>query len=127
MNVRAIGLALAAGIATFLIIGAAVSEYTLQWIEFSVFVGIPVGIVSGALVAAAVYLGLSDEAPARRRRIARSIAVFGVAFLLVLMIANVAFGLGVILGMVVAAVVGALAAIVSFLRDGTSPDVPANA
>ena len=91
------------------------------------FVGIPVGIVSGAIVAAAFYLGLSDEAPARRRRIARSIATFGVAFLLVLVIANVAFGLGVVLGMVVAAVVGALVAIVVFVRDGTSLDVPANA
>lgn len=51
MRSRSIGAALVAGIATFLVVGVAVTELAFAWIEFSLFVGVPVGLVAGPFVA----------------------------------------------------------------------------
>lgn len=118
---RSIGAALVAGIATFLVVGVAVTELAFAWIEFSLFVGVPVGLVAGAFVAAGVYLGLADDAPERRRRVALAVAGFGAVFLAVLLVA-ITFDLGVVTSFVLGAVLGLLAAAVIRLRGtGTAP------
>lgn len=59
MQVRTLALALAAGLAAFLAVGAAVTELALRWIEFSLFVGLPVGAFGTAfLLALAVAVGV---------------------------------------------------------------------
>jgi len=93
MDARTLALALAAGLATFLVVGAAVTEFALRWIEFSLFVGLPVGLVAGVTAAATVVLGSGDEASARSRRVAVAVGAFGVAFLLVFAVAVGAFSL----------------------------------
>lgn len=108
MTVRSLLVALAAGVAAFIVVGAAVSEYTLRWIEFSVFVGIPAGLAAGAFVAAGVYLGLADDAPAQRRRVASAFGGFGVAFVVLLVGLAAGLGLGTVQSMVVAAVAAAV-------------------
>jgi ABC-type antimicrobial peptide transport system permease subunit len=84
MDGRTLGYALAAGLATFLVVGVLVTELALSAIEFSLFVGLPVGAVAGLTVAAFVALGLADDATPGRRRAAFTLGVFGLVFLLVL-------------------------------------------
>lgn len=43
------------GTAAALLVGIAVTEVVSQWIFFSLFVGIPAGIVAGIVVIAATY------------------------------------------------------------------------
>jgi hypothetical protein len=62
MTRKSLGYALAAGLAVFLTVGVAVTELAGTWVEFSLFVGLPAGIVAGAAAAAAVTVGLSDGA-----------------------------------------------------------------
>lgn len=49
MHARTVAMALAAGVAVFLTVGASVTEFALGWIEFSLFVGFPVGLVAVAV------------------------------------------------------------------------------
>ncbi|WP_336364981.1 hypothetical protein [Halalkalicoccus salilacus] len=95
MNRKLFGLALAAGVATFLIVGVAITEFAQPWVEFSLFLGIPVGFVAGAFTAAAVYFGLADDELAQRRHIAGAFARFGVVFLVVLIALGSLLNLGV--------------------------------
>ncbi|QPV63769.1 hypothetical protein I7X12_03810 [Halosimplex litoreum] len=91
MNTRTLALALAAGLATFLAVGAAVTEVALRWIEFSLFVGLPVGAVAGVTAGALVVLGGGDEASDRQRAVGVAVGAFGVAFLLAFAVAVGAF------------------------------------
>lgn len=126
MNFKSFVLALAAGIATFLIVGAGVATLVQPWIEFSVFVGIPVGLVAGAIAAVLVALGLGDAAPVERRRLAATFGAFAVGFLIVLVAGSVAT-LGLTLSMLVGVVVGTIAALGTYLREPkvARPDVQA--
>lgn len=110
MRLRTVGLAVAAGVAAFLVVGVAVTELALAWIEFSLLVGLPAGLATGAFVAAATFLGLAEGAPARRRRAALSVGGFGVAFLAVLVVAAAVGGQGVVVSLVVAGGVGVVVA-----------------
>ena len=66
MTLESLAYALIAGVAAFLAVGVAVTEIASAWIEFSVFVGLPAGVVAGIVVAAAVALGLADvDSPQR--------------------------------------------------------------
>ncbi|WP_411963579.1 hypothetical protein [Haloferax sp. YSMS24] len=47
------------GIAAALLVGIAATEIASQWIFFSLFVGIPVGIVAGVVGTAATYAVLT--------------------------------------------------------------------
>lgn len=116
MNVKSLTLAVAAGVAAFLVVGVAVTELTHPWIEFSLFLGIPAGLAAGAFVAAGVYLGLADDAPTRRRRIAGTFAGFGAGFLVALIVLGGVLNLGVTLALVAAGVVGLVVAAVAYLR-----------
>ncbi|SER44693.1 hypothetical protein [Natrinema salaciae] len=109
MSIRSGGLALVAGSAAFLIAGVTVTEFAHQWIEFSLFIGIPAGIVAGVVTSAAVYIGLADNSPAQRQRIASAVAGFGVVFLGGLLLLGGVLSLGVTLALSIA-FVGALLA-----------------
>lgn len=115
MNIKSLALALAAGVAAFLVVGIAVTEFAQPWIEFSLFLGIPAGLGAGAFVTALVYLWLADDVPAHRRRVAAAFASFGVAFLVLLVLISVVLDIGTVLTLVVAAVVGVLAGLSSYL------------
>lgn len=116
MQGRTIGLALAAGVAAFLVVGVAATEAVSGWIEFSVFVGIPVGLVAGAGAAAVVFLRLEDPDPGRRRP-ALAVAGFGVGFVLALVVAAGVLGLRNSVAIPAAGVVGILAGAVAVLRE----------
>lgn len=120
MNLKSFAFALAAGIATFLVVGVAVTAIAEPRIEFSVFLGIPAGLVAGAVAAAAVYLGLGDDAPAERRRVATAFGLFGAGHLLMLVVLSAA-GQGIILSIITGIVVGIVAAVIGYLRG---PKVP---
>jgi len=133
MNFRSVSLALLSGIAVFLIVGAAVTGLAQPWIEFSLFVGIPAGLASGAFAAAAVYLGLADDTPVGRRRVAGSIAAFGASFVLVLVVLSWIGTIGVVTAILGSVVVALAVAVVTYLRgpkavtpaiadDGDAPD-----
>ena len=122
MTLKSLGYALAAGIAAFLVVGATVTELAAARIEFSLFVGLPAGIVAGAAVAAAVAYGLGAETAPRQRRLAVSIASFGLGFLAALVVLSSLVGLGVVLSMGLGVVVGLVAAVVSYLRGAAILD-----
>ena len=116
MSVRPIALAAGAGVAAFLLVGVAVTELARPRIEFSLFVGIPAGIAAGAFTAAAVFLGLADDAPASRRRAAGATAAFGVGFVVALVALGWVAGVGAVTA-IVGAVVAALAVgVAAYLR-----------
>ncbi len=65
MTLKSVLVSLSLGIVAFLVVGILVTELVSPWIEFSLFVGIPAGIVAGVVVALATTL------VRRRRRGAR--------------------------------------------------------
>jgi len=91
MRIRILGYAAFAGIATFLVVFFAVSEALLSYIEFSVLVGIPVGLLVGALSAAFVLTQFESDTTKTRRALARGLGAAGIGFV-------VAFGLALLLG-----------------------------
>jgi len=109
--------ALAAGVTAFLVVGVAVTELAASRIAFSLLVGIPAGLLAGVAVTAAVALGLGDESP-ERRQIARSVGGFGVAFLLVAILASQV--VGVVLSLFVAGAIGAVVAAATYIRGSGS-------
>ena len=124
MRARDIGLALTAGIAAFLLVGVLVTELAAARIEFSLFLGIPVGLVAGIATAAFVIVRLGNPDPAKRR-VAQASGGFGVVFIGVLRL--LAGGLSVRNSLAlpiaaVAAVVGALITYASLGATGSSPD-----
>ncbi|WP_049941126.1 hypothetical protein [Halorhabdus utahensis] len=91
MRVRILGYAAFAGIATFLVVFFAVSEALLPYIEFSVLVGIPVGLLVGTLSAAFVLTEFGSDTSQTRRALARGLGTAGIGFV-------VAFGIGLLTG-----------------------------
>lgn len=122
MSLKSISLALLSGIAAFLIVGVAVTEFAQSWIEFSLFLGIPAGLATGAVTAAAVYLGLANDAPVRRRRVAGSFAAFGVGFLVVLGVLGGILNTGVTTAIIGSVVVALAVAVVAYLRGPKAMD-----
>lgn len=120
MQTNPLVMALVAGFAVLLVVGAAVTELALPWIEFSLFVGFPAGLVAGVAVAAAVYLGLAADAPARRRRVAVATAGFGAVFLAVLTVATVTASLSVVASLVLGVVAGLTAATLAYVLGGAT-------
>lgn len=60
MDLRRLGVALAAGTAAFLLVGVAVTAALEPTIEFSLFIGLPAGFVAGVIVIAFVAITLTD-------------------------------------------------------------------
>jgi hypothetical protein len=121
MNLRLLGQAIAAGIATFLVVGLAVTELLQPRIEFSLLVGIPTGLFAGAVVAAVVAWGSRSGEPEQRRLLASAIGAGATSFLVVVAAgALLALGIAstVVVGVLVGTVVGLAVAVVSYLRGG---------
>ena len=116
MSLKSVSLALLSGIAAFLIVGVAVTEFTQPWIEFSLFLGVPAGLATGAFTAAGVYLGLADDAPAGRRRIAGAFAAFGGGFIVALVVSGWIVNIGVTTAIVISVIVALAVAAVAYLR-----------
>jgi hypothetical protein len=116
MNARTLGIGLAAGLAVFVVVGALVTELAAPAIEFSLFVGLPVGGVAGLTAFALVSLGLADDAPRGRRRAAVGAGAFGVVFLLVFVVEAIALSTPPSIALPVAAIVGVGVGVVTFLR-----------
>ncbi|WP_436928040.1 hypothetical protein [Halosimplex amylolyticum] len=117
MRIRTLALALAAGLAAFLAVGVAVTEVALRWIEFSLFVGLPVGLLAGLTAVALVVVGLGTEASHLLRRIAVMFATFGVFFLLVLVVTVGAFSVRNSHALVLAGAVGVISGVGAFALD----------
>ncbi|WP_415380962.1 hypothetical protein [Halosimplex sp. TS25] len=117
MRIRTLVLALAAGLAAFLAVGVAVTEVALRWIEFSLFVGLPVGLLAGVTAVALVITGLGTGVSHLRRRIAVTVATFGLAFLLVLAVTVGAFSVRNSHALALAVAVGALTGFGAFALD----------
>jgi FtsH-binding integral membrane protein len=109
MQLRTVFLALAAGVATTLLVGAAVTEALLPAIEFSAIVGLPVGLAAGLLVGALVLVALAgrNTRPVNRHA-AMAVGVCGLVILAVFAIAVFAVDLGALVGITVGAVVGTI-------------------
>ncbi len=114
MRLRNVALVIASGIASFLVVGVLATELAAPYIEFSLFVGIPVGIVAGVATAAVVAVGLGPAAVPGRRRLALSLGAFGVAFLVALFGAAGEVGTGTVIALVAAVIVGLIAAVAAF-------------
>ena len=117
MRLRDVAIVLASGLAAFLVGVVVTTELLAPDIEFSVFVGIPVGIVAGVAMAAVVALGLGPDAGPGRRRIARSLGTFGVAFLVVLFGGAAVLETGTVIAIVAALVVGLVVAVAAYVRS----------
>jgi len=122
MTLKLLGYALAAGVAAFLVVGVTVTELAAARIDFSVFVGIPAGVVAGMAVTAAVAFELADVDSPQRYRLAGAVAGFGVGFLAAVIVLSGLVGLGVVLSMALGVVVGLVAAVVSYVRGPTTSD-----
>jgi hypothetical protein len=120
MNLKTPAIALAAAVAAFVIVGVAVTELAGQRMEFSLFVGIPAGLVSGAVAGAAVVIGLGSE-EGGNRRIAAGFGAFGVAFLATFLVGAFLIDAGVVLSILVGGVVGVVAAPIGYLRGPKTP------
>jgi len=103
-GVTRFGVATAAGVTTFLLVTVAVTSLFERWIEFSVFVGLPAGLLAGVLAFGTVAYRLAETAPAGRRRLVGAVGGFSAAFLLALLgltlgwNGSVALSIGVALG-----------------------------
>lgn len=120
MRLRTVGLALLAGAAAFLLAGVAVTAAAAPYTEFSVFLGIPAGVVAGAVATLAVLLGVGDPEPGRRRA-GKTVAAFGLVFVVGLVVGFGAIGTPVVVSTGSAAVTGLVAALVVWLRGPRGP------
>ncbi|WP_247008120.1 hypothetical protein [Halorientalis litorea] len=128
MRLRTLALALAAGVSAFVLVAVAVTELASSRIEFSLFLGLPAGLVAGAVTTALVAVGLG-RSPASRR-FALAAAAFGVAFPLSLVAIAFLVGSGILTAMAVAVVVGTAAAVGTYVRarnTETAPEEPERA
>ena len=115
MNLKIFGLALAAGVATFIVAGVAVTELLQSRIEFSLLIGLPVGLLAGSLAATVVAWAVNEGEPPQRRRLATAFGAFGAGFLVVLL-AGILLPFGTTIMMVIGVGVGILVAFVSYFR-----------
>lgn len=119
MRLRNVAVVIASGLAGFLVAGVLATEVATPYIEFSLFVGIPVGIVVGVATAAIVAVGLGPTAEPGRRRVALSLGTFGVVFLVVLFGVAGGLGTGTVIALVAATVAGLVGAVAAYLwSDG---------
>jgi membrane protease YdiL (CAAX protease family) len=116
MQLRALGLAAAAGIAGFLVTFVVVAELLTPSVEFSVFLAIPAGVAVGALFAAAVLFGVGGADGSRKRSLATALGSFAVAFLVGFVLSFAVVGVGAALSILVGLLVGAIGGLVAYGR-----------
>lgn len=111
------GVSVLAGLAAQLVVRVVATELgSAAGIEFSLFVGIPAGLVAGAAAAAVVFVRFEYPDPARRRG-AVALAGFGATFVVALIVAVGALRLRNSSALPVAAVVGLVGSVVGLARD----------
>lgn len=120
MRPKSVAIAGTIGFATFVLVGIAVTALLEPRIEFSMFVGFPVGLLGGVLAGAAVLLFLADNEETTRV-IAGTLTWFLVGFLGTVGVLMVGLNGGVASSVGVAVVVGVLAAALAYLRIGGGP------
>ncbi|MFB6187106.1 MAG: hypothetical protein ABEI86_09605, partial [Halobacteriaceae archaeon] len=103
-----------ASVATFLAVFLVVSELLLPYVEFSVLIGIPTGIVIGALIGAFVLLQMEQETNKRNQRIAYSLGIFGMTVLVVFAIVVSGFRRSITISLFVSIIVGVIFGLGSF-------------
>lgn len=124
MHLRTLGYALAAGVATFLVVFVAVSELLVPTIEFSVLVGIPAGLIAGVAAIAGVLLGLGERSRGPTRSLAVALGTFGLVLLVALVGALLLLKVSLTLSLVGGTVLGVLGALAAFLwhrREARTP------
>ncbi|WP_323171193.1 hypothetical protein [Natrialba sp. PRR66] len=109
MSVKAVVVAIGAGIAAFLGIGLGVTEITGHWVAYPQFLGLPAGFVTGAVATIGVALKLADDTSDGRPDLAGAMGGFAVGLVGGILIAAgtifgavSSLGVGVVLGLVVA-------------------------
>jgi hypothetical protein len=122
VKLKTLGYAFGAGGAAFLLVGVAVTELDAQQTEFSVFLGIPAGLIAAVVAVLAVLLGLADGSTRGRRRAVAGVAVFGVTFVGGMALAATVLAVPVLVSMLVSAGVSLTAAVVAALLAGLSFD-----
>lgn len=115
MNARAVLLAIAAGVAAFLLSAIAVIELLLPTMEFSVFVALPVGLFVGAAVTALVLFGYGRDGESRV--LATAFGTFAIAFLLVFAALLFVVGIGAVVSLLGAVIVGVIVAVAVAVRS----------
>ena len=115
MRGRDAALAAMTAIAGFLIVGVVVTEASADAVEFSLFIGIPAGLVAGFAAFAAVYRGLASPSD-RTQRGSLAAGAFGTAFLLLLVVAAAGLDVRNTVALVVAAVGGVIVAMAVYAR-----------
>ena len=88
MNRRPVGVAVAAGVISFGIVGTLITGFTRPWTEVSATLGLLTGIAAGGLATTLVYLRVASDIPANRRSSVRAGTGLS-AGLLVVLIARV--------------------------------------
>ena len=114
-RVTRFGVATAAGVTTFLLVTVAVTGLFERWIEFSVFVGLPAGLLAGVLAFGVVAYRLAGAAPARRRRLVGAVGGFSAAFLFALLGLTLGWDGSVALSIGVALLVGLLGLLIGYV------------
>lgn len=107
--------------ATAVLTGGAVTAIFEPRIEFSLFLGIPAGLLTGVLVSAFVAAELVSR-DSFRRRIAMGVAGFSLAYLLSFVGALLILDAGVVGSLVLAIVLGLAGGVLAYVRSnsGTS-------
>jgi hypothetical protein len=116
VNYGRLTLALAAGVAAFVLVGAGVTELVAPRIAFSAIVGLPAGGLAGLLTAVLVVV-LFRRGTNRRRRLARVLGGVGVGFLIG-GLAGLAVGLRVSRSLLAGVAVGGVFGVVTLLGRG---------
>lgn len=77
MSLRTVGTTVGVGLTTLFIVGALVTTVAERFIEFSLFVGIPAGVLVGVIVMVGVYAELNGRPTKGTENMLMAIAVFG--------------------------------------------------
>lgn len=115
MRLRTILQTLLVGAVTALCVGVVVTELVSPYVEFSLFVGIPVGALAG-LASVAVVAQWLESAALGRRAIALGLVAFAATLVVVLAFAVGVADLSNTDGLVVAAVAGVVLGSLRYLR-----------
>jgi hypothetical protein len=94
MRDRSIGLVLATGVATFLVVGIAAAEVAGHLLGAPPIVGLPIGAVAGAAATASVAVGLSESLPDRTRRLTAAFAGLSIGFVVGAVAADILLHIG---------------------------------
>lgn len=121
MRLRSLLLALVTGFAGFMLATVAVTAALEPRVEFSILVGLPVGIVTGLVLVWFVY-SRSTQAnrTAGERRVANALSAAGVSFVLVFAVAAT-LGAGVTIALAIAVLVAAIAGVGMHQRGPPTP------